>query len=1708
MNSLNISRTRSFSTINQSKSNLTALNLRGKAASRASRCLTVSSCFLRSILLAMIGLAVPMAWATTPAATVTTVGVSSSTVAAGGYVTVTGTVTSSGVPVTKGQVALCANAAYACNPSLAFAVLPLSSSGTASAKFYAVGQQSFSAGYVGTAAYAASNSGGNPTNVTFTNNNVPTTMAVTSVTQTSTAGTPAGNTQNVYSLVATVTTTSMGTTDYRPTAASSFYDTSNISSGQNYLLGSVTGVEGIQTDGLGPGVTLTAGNNPKTLVTGDFNNDGHYDLAIVNTTDGTVSILLGNGDGTFQAAVNYNVGVAPEAIIAGDFNLDGNLDLAVVNNTSKTIGILLGTGTGTFAPQVTYATGNNPVGIGMGDLNGDGYPDLVVLNQADKTVGVLLNSGTGTGTFAPQVTYATGNNPTSIAVGVSDLPNVTYDNIADVAVTNAGDNTVTVMLGKGDGTLLAPTSATTFAAGNGATAAIFYDVANGGYQSLSWLNATDSTMTIIAAQFDASVYAPANYNTTSNPVALTFADLIVDEGPTPVVLDSSGNLSVYAADLAFDGGFATSPYETFATPQAGATALVAGDYNGDGVPDITVGGTSSVPAMVELQQQTFLTNYSLANVTVAGNSTSNVIATYPGEAGGFLASSTAPVVLTDSPVLTVTTLAISPTPGYYAPGQVVTMTAAMTPTSVGNYVPTGSFEFFDGTTVVCASVPIASSSASCSTGALPISHNVFTAEYLGDTYFASSTSTAKVVNIANVTTTALTLSSSSVVLGTAVLATATVTQSTGGATVNGGVVNFCSTTACAGTALLGTTTLQSANGAAPGTAKLNLHLATGSHTIYAEFVGTGQNAPSTSSSEPLTVTGLTQTESITTISSNSTTTPPYTVTVSVAGALPSVVPSGTVTLTDSKNNGYTVRSGTLSGSVSGYTFDSAAKESYPGQGEVNGIVVADVNGDGIADLVYTNTYTCTVAVQLGTGGGSFAAAMLYTLSANPYCGPQGVTVADLNGDGYPDIIVADDGYDFATSEAMSKVYILLGKSNGTFSSMPDVTLDIGDETVTDASGIYPGPNSTVVGDFNQDGIPDLAVATDEGRIYTLQGNGDGTFQAPADHGASSSPNDVYLTGLSALDINGDGFLDLAVMPLNGFLTVLLGRGDGTFQPAIVNNNGGYSDGIGGMAFGDFNGDGKPDAAVSYGSDSVVCVQLGNGDGTFTFSNSTCSTRVGNPSLQGLAVADFTGDGKLDIAAANYTGGLSIFPGNGDGTLGAMVTFGAGDDNVVLAAGDLNGDGLPDVVLDAQQINDLELFMNRLTLTSKSTISSVAVPGSATKSQHSLVATYAGDTNHTGSVSSGLQVAGTPIPTTTTLSINPSSSQPYGVAEALTATVTPTIASGYSMAGTVVFKDSTTLLTPAGTFNSGSTTSTYSPTSGSFLPVFGSHSYTAVYNVDSVANFKTSTSSMLAFAVTRGTPVITWTPPSKIYTGNTLTSVLTATVPVPGTFTYTATLSGGSPVVVTAATLLSAGSYTVIASFAPTVPADYNTPTPVSKLLTVSAEHLWILNTDASISELDDGGTAVGSNSIIPGGTSTVAAGGIAFDSTGAVWSVSATANQLLNATNTGSSPTPFAGGGLNTPVSLAIDGNGAIWIANSTGSVSEFANTGAAASPATTGYADTSLSTPTGIAIDSSGNVWVSNSGNNSVTEILGAAAPIITPLSVAVHNVTLGTRP
>jgi hypothetical protein len=347
------------------------------------------------------------------------------------------------------------------------------------------------------------------------------------------------------------------------------------------------------------------------------------------------------------------------------------------------------------------------------------------------------------------------------------------------------------------------------------------------------------------------------------------------------------------------------------------------------------------------------------------------------------------------------------------------------------------------------------------------------------------------------------------------------------------------------------------------------------------------------------------------------------------------------------------------------------------------------------DLIVGDLCGSEVAVLLGNGDGTFQPAVTYSTGAD---GAYSVAVGDVNGDHVPDLVVAEL-YQNQGADSPGAVSVLLGNGDGTF--QPAVVYSSG--------GYY--AYSVAMGDLNGDGKLDLAVANagenlkGTGSVGVLLGNGDGTFQPPVVYDSGGYGADSVAIG----DVNGDGTPDLVVANLyqsggaNSSAGVLLGNGDGTFQPAVTYDSGG-SFGFS-VAVGDLRGKGTLDVVVAdecegnnggCPTQNAIGVLLGNGDGTF-------QSAVNYPSVgwgyDAVAIGDVNGDGIPDLVVVGEcqrvgpyfsclgTGRVNVMLGNGDGTFQAPVTYSSGAPGAwSVAVEDVNGDGRPDLVVTNMNYN--------------------------------------------------------------------------------------------------------------------------------------------------------------------------------------------------------------------------------------------------------------------------------------------------------------------------------------------------------------------------------------------------------------------------------------
>jgi hypothetical protein len=286
---------------------------------------------------------------------------------------------------------------------------------------------------------------------------------------------------------------------------------------------------GTGTGAFGAAASFSAGLGPQGMAVRDFNGDGYLDLAVANLFSNDVSILLGTGLGTFRAPKNYASGANPRSVSAGDFNNDGKLDL-IVPNGSAPLAILLGSGSGTFGTATTISTGVNPNFAALGDYDGDGNLDAAVTNEGDDTLSILL--GMGDGTFTPHATMAVGDQPRSVVA--SDFNG---DGRKDLAIANVGSNDVSVLAGLGDGDF---GTATSFAAGVSPTFLVAGDFDADGKPDLAIANETHR-LTVLRGLGKGMFGSPASYSAGFGPRWVEAADFNGDGQLDLVSADASGN---------------------------------------------------------------------------------------------------------------------------------------------------------------------------------------------------------------------------------------------------------------------------------------------------------------------------------------------------------------------------------------------------------------------------------------------------------------------------------------------------------------------------------------------------------------------------------------------------------------------------------------------------------------------------------------------------------------------------------------------------------------------------------------------------------------------------------------------------------------------------------------------------------------------------------------------------------------------------------------------------------------------------------------------------------------------------------------------------------------------------------------------------------------------------------------------------------------
>jgi hypothetical protein len=984
-------------------------------------------------------------------------------------------------------------------------------------------------------------------------------------------------------------------------------------------------------DGTFPNPTRAAvGLEPGGIVRGDFNGDGIPDLAVANLATNDVSVLLGVGDGTYQEQRRYPAGQGPLAIAAGDFNRDGRLDLAVTDSNSNQVGVLLGLGDGSFAAPVFYSVGNSPTGILVADVNGDGIPDLVDGNYYSNNVSVLL--GVGDGTFRPQTTYNVGKGPEDIVAA-----DINGDGHVDLAVANYASNDVSILLGRGDGTFEPEKRVAT--GGNGAFSLAAGDFNGDGHLDLAVTNINSNNLSVLLGRGDGTFQAPVFYATGPAPEQILAADFNGDGhlDLTCVNVDSN-DLSVFLGRG--DGTFQDQVrYPVGLSP----ARIAVGDLNGDGRLDIAVANDSSndVSVLLGVGDGTFVSAGTAADpirstplvVDLNGDGVPDVAVLSrqgkilvrlgrPGAPGTF----DPPVVINPGPQFAARDLAVLRTP---AGPVLAALDAKRSSLSFYTLQPDGSFTRSAGPRLPSGSLPVRLVAGDLDgTGR-------------DDLVVADTASDQVLVFLQNASGGFGAVPDFRIPVGVSPTDLA-LTAMSGGPLLDIVVTDQYS----------GDVRILRNDRSQPFATVLRYHAGTGPYSVAS------QNGASTIHSQEGTfgiVAGLFS-----------------------GGGLPDLV------VTNSDANDFSV----LQNSGSGF-FNAQAALTFGTALRPTEIVAGHFHqGSSRLDLAVLSGDSNQVQIFSGNGASGFTE----TFTANVGSGATGLSVADVNADGVPDLLVGDEFGD---------VLVLLGKGDGTFLpyeradrritlAVADLTGNGHDDIVyadqsldhvsiqfgSGPAGVFQdrndgllAPGAVKLVDLNGDGIPDLVVANSGGNsVLVYLGLGHGQFGPK--HEFFVGTNSV---GLTVADVNGDGIPDLVVANEgSNDVAVLFGQGTGaswTFVPGQRLQSGGS--GPVSTVVEDFTGHGVPDILVSNSQSNDVALIPGVGGGFFNDQNPV--TRTTGTAPGAVVPMPLPGDPSGVAVLDSGSNAVTFFPDPAHSAVALTVSSG-GSDPVAAVAGDFLPDG--------------------------------------------------------------------------------------------------------------------------------------------------------------------------------------------------------------------------------------------------------------------------------------------------------------------------------------------------------------------------------------------------------------------------------------------------
>ncbi|MFT3823436.1 MAG: FG-GAP-like repeat-containing protein [Chitinophagaceae bacterium] len=958
------------------------------------------------------------------------------------------------------------------------------------------------------------------------------------------------------------------------------------------------------------------------MITYDLNADGKQDLILANKgvafTDGypSISIYSNTDAGGHDFSFGYRQDLAtlsgtPVKVAAGDLDADGKPDLVVISNGSSISSVTIFrniTATGgavSFAAPFEITAGAMPVNVTIADINGDGKPDVIVANKDGGTVSVFKNTGTPGSINLLPVG--------EFAVGASPVGLATGDlngdNLPDIAVTNQQGNTVSVLKNTGTGGSITFAAPAMFSTGNTPGKVALVDIDRDGKQDLVVVNTNGQSFSVlrnIALGGNIAFDGKVDMPTGHAPVDFAVADLDGDNAPDITVAEQAG-AQIYVGIFRNVSSGTTVNFSSITEYNfAGlATNIVACDFGGDGKPDIAI--SSQAPLGIFFYKNNVSQSFNINSFEPQKARSGDTVLIKGANFTGITAVSFGDSLAVSFVIKGDT--AISAVVGNGASGKVRLMSATDTVSKDG-------FTFLT-TPLITGFTP---SSAASDSGVIITGH-----------YFDSVTA----VSFGGVPAKSYTVLSSeiiSAIVGSGATGNVSVQNVVGTGTKAG----FIFKTAGNALTITGVNPIAGAVGSVVTITGTNFSSTPANNIVYFGAVKAVVNT-ATGTSLTVTVPAGAGYQPITVTTNNST----------VRSSLPFTV--------------------TFSGTVlSSSSFDTAML--YASMG-IEDVASADFDGDGNIDIAVTNSSVEQVVSVYRHTASANTISFVEKVNLSAEDTPRKIRIADMDGDGKPDIIISCAYYLISVYRNTS--------TPGNLSFAPPVSFTAGFITKFD------------VGDLNQDGKPDIAITLQDApyRFVIYKNTSAGTSilfdPSPTSVNTGSTPKDILIA-----DLDGDGKQDVAVTtsgdPAQSIAAFKNNSTNGafSFQPKVSYNTGGV---VSNLIIGDFDRDNKPDLAATNANNKVVLLRNTSSPDTIGYILAAQYTVGAYPN--GIAVTDVDGDGKPEVlTSAHNTNTVSVLPNTsvpGTISMNEKLEFSAGNYPGALSVGDFNLDGLPDVaVLDS------------------------------------------------------------------------------------------------------------------------------------------------------------------------------------------------------------------------------------------------------------------------------------------------------------------------------------------------------------------------------------------------------------------------------------------